>query len=70
MATILIVDDNPLDRQLAAGFLEPESYDLQFAENGAEALDSIRQKAPDLVLTDLDMPELNGLELVEALSTG
>jgi len=68
MATILIVDDNPLDRQLAAGCLEPESYDLQFAEHGAEALDLIRQKTPDLVLTDLDMPELNGLELVEALA--
>jgi CheY-like chemotaxis protein len=51
MATILIVDDNPLDRQLAAGFLEPESYNLEFAEHG-----------------DLDMPELNGLELVEALN--
>lgn len=68
MAKILIVDDNPLDRQLAAGFLEQEPHELQFAENGAEALDAIRLQPPDLVLTDLDMPELNGLELVRAMN--
>lgn len=68
MTTILIVDDNPLDRQLAAGFLEQQPYELQFAEDGAEALDAIRRQPPDLVLTDLDMPELNGLDLVRAMN--
>lgn len=67
MATILIVDDNPLDRELAAGFLQEEGHKICFAEQGAAGLKEIRESAPDLVLTDLDMPELNGLELVQQL---
>jgi CheY-like chemotaxis protein len=67
MITLLVVDDNPLDRQLAAGFLDGHGYRIEFAEDGAKALDRIRQAAPDLVLTDLDMPHLNGLELVQTL---
>lgn len=67
MATLLIVDDNPLDRELAAGFLREEGYKIDFAEHGADGLQQIRERAPDLVLTDLDMPELNGLELVQQL---
>lgn len=67
MASLLIVDDNPLDRELAAGFLREEGHKIQFAEHGADGLNQIRECVPDLVLTDLDMPELNGLELVQKL---
>jgi len=69
MATILIVDDNPLDSELAAGFLKEEGHKIRFADNGAIGLSEIRKSAPDLVLTDLDMPELNGLELVQTLQS-
>ena len=66
MSAILIVDDNPLDRRLAAKCLEAEGTTLLFAENGREALDLLARDRPDAVLTDLDMPEMNGLQLVRA----
>jgi len=64
MATVLVVDDNPVDRHLAGALLakRPEMKVL-FAENGREALALIQERAPDLVLTDLHMPEMDGLEL-------
>lgn len=65
MASVLIVDDSPVDRRLAQGLLEknPE-FAFQYAENGAAALEQITASPPDLVLTDLQMPVMNGLELV------
>ena len=68
MATILVVDDVALDRHLAGTLLEEHSgWSAIYAEDGREALSLIKRKVPDLVLTDLQMPELNGLELVEAI---
>lgn len=67
MIKLLVVDDNPLDRELAAGYLEGHGYQIEFAEDGADGLAKVREETPDLVLTDLDMPELNGLQLVRAL---
>lgn len=66
MAKILIVDDSAVDRRLAGGLLSKEtSFLVQFCENGAEAASVIDHAPPDLVLTDLQMPEMDGLELVE-----
>lgn len=74
MAKILIVDDSPLDQQLAGRLLQkgagadwfgPDGLSLAYAGNGLEALQAIGEDAPDLVLTDLHMPEFNGLQLVE-----
>lgn len=67
MIKLLVVDDNPLDRELAASYLEGHGYQIEFAEDGAVGLAKVREETPDLVLTDLDMPELNGLQLVRAL---
>lgn len=68
MATVLIVDDSPVDRRLARGLLEKNpDLSVSYAVNGVEALGVIRQSPPDLVLTDLQMPEMNGLELVRAV---
>ena len=65
MATVLIVDDSPVDRRLAQGLLEKKpDFEFDYAENGAEALQRIAAALPDLVLTDLQMPVMNGLELV------
>ena len=65
MATVLVVDDNPVDRHLAGALLakRPEMKVL-FAENGRDALALLEERCPDLVLTDLHMPEMDGLELV------
>ena len=62
---ILVVDDSQLERVLVEGILckNPE-YRVELAANGREALEKIAAGAPDLVVTDLMMPELDGLELV------
>lgn len=68
MTQILVVDDSATDRRLAGGLLERHhDWSVQYACDGREALDRIACAAPDLILTDLQMPELNGLELVEAV---
>jgi CheY-like chemotaxis protein len=68
MAKVLVVDDSPLDGFLAGSLLEAQT-DLEavYAQDGKEALEAMRREVPDLVLTDLQMPEMNGLELVEAV---
>lgn len=65
MSTVLIVDDSAVDRNLVAGLLAdlPE-LKVEFAVNGQEAWETIGRSSPDLVLTDLIMPEMDGLELV------
>ena len=68
MTTLLVVDDVALDRHLVGVLLEEHSgWSAVYAEDGREALSLIKLKVPDLVLTDLQMPEMNGLELVEAI---
>ena len=74
MTTILIVDDNPMDRQLAARLLQKfhwtdlaanNSLTVLHANDGLEALAVAERDKPDLILTDLHMPNRDGLELVE-----
>ncbi len=69
MATILIVDDTAVDRRLAGGLLEqtPE-LDVCYAENGMDAMLKIANYLPDLVLTDLQMPEVDGLQLMNQIA--
>jgi CheY-like chemotaxis protein/anti-sigma regulatory factor (Ser/Thr protein kinase) len=72
MPKVLVVDDSPVDRRLAGKLIERGSAagtDLVpvYAGNGREALEVIAAEAPDAVLTDLQMPEMNGLELVQEL---
>jgi CheY-like chemotaxis protein len=66
--TVLVVDDSPVDRRLAGGLLERGlDCSVTYAAHGNEALALMKERVPDLVLTDLQMPELNGLELVSAI---
>ncbi len=65
MPTVLIVDDTAVDRRFAGGLIEESpGVDVIYADNGEQALDKIQQLKPDLVVTDLQMPEMDGLELV------
>jgi len=68
MSTLLVVDDSAMDRRLVGGILEknPE-WNVIYASNGKEALGEVERHIPDLVLTDMQMPEMNGLELVTAI---
>jgi len=71
MATVLVVDDNPVDRHLAGALLSKRpDMKVLYAENGREALRLCQERAPDLVLTDLHMPEMDGLEVLERLQLG
>jgi CheY-like chemotaxis protein len=65
MATVLVVDDSAVDRRLIGGLLTKDA-DLQvtFAADGKQGLAAIAETLPDLVITDLHMPEMNGLELL------
>ena len=69
MPTILVVDDTAVDRRLAGGLLEnAPNVDVCYAQNGREALLRISSNLPDLVVTDLQMPDIDGLELVTAIN--
>ena len=61
--TILVVEDEPTLRETLAEALEAEGYRVVTAADGREALASFRAEPPDLVLLDLMLPELSGLEV-------
>jgi CheY-like chemotaxis protein len=65
MAKILIVDDEPNIRRLFRDELEEEGHTIEQAGDGAEALAAVGKADYDLVILDLRMPELNGLEFLE-----
>ena len=68
MPTVLVVDDSAVDRRLVGGLLEKDAdLKVQYAIHGAEALAKMGSALPDLVVTDLIMPEMDGLELVRAI---
>jgi CheY-like chemotaxis protein len=70
MATVLVVDDSAVDRRLAGSLLEKTGdVSVIYATNGHEALAAMPQSFPDLVLTDLQMPEMDGLTLTKEIRT-
>lgn len=64
---ILIVDDRWENRSVLANLLEPLGFTFTEAENGQECLEKAREKRPDLVITDLAMPVMNGFEMLKQL---
>ena len=66
---ILVVDDVPDNLQVVGDMLEQEGYGVTFAINGQQALDRIKTALPDLILLDLMMPEMDGLQVCEILKT-
>lgn len=67
MARILIVDDEEMDRVLLADVLTAAGHEPLFASDGRSALKTWRALSIDLVVTDMVMPELDGLGLLEAM---
>jgi two-component system chemotaxis response regulator CheY len=67
MATILTVDDSPSIRQMIKVALAPAGHNVIEAGDGAQGLEKAKAHRPDLVITDLNMPVMNGLELIRAL---
>lgn len=64
---ILIVDDEPRNRELLKAMLTPDGFLFRIAASGAEALASIAEQHPDLVLLDIMMPDMDGHEVVVAI---
>jgi len=67
MTTILIVEDDDAIRNNVTRLLKLEGYDIVSAINGALGLERARQVRPDVVISDVSMPEMNGFELLEAI---
>lgn len=64
---ILVVDDSPVNLKIVAATLDLIGYSTTFANNGWLAIDRFKSAQPDLVLLDLMMPEMDGLEVCDAL---
>ena len=66
---LLVVDDNRVNRLLLGRALEQLGHTVTFAENGREALEALRQRRVDLVLLDIEMPEMDGYQVLAALAS-
>lgn len=67
MAKILVVDDNPLNATLARLQLARAGHDVATESSGAAALARLAVERPDLVLTDIGMPGMSGIDLLDAI---
>ncbi|HYI46103.1 MAG TPA: response regulator [Actinomycetota bacterium] len=67
MTRVLVVDDEPDVRFILCHILEKAGYEVVVAINGAAALESVKEAHPDLVITDLMMPVMDGNELIQRL---
>lgn len=59
---VLVVEDNDVNRYLVGEMLRRVGYDVQFANDGIEAIELCRHRAPDAVLMDVHMPRMDGVE--------
>ena len=64
---ILVVDDELAQRELVSGFLKKQGFEVAVAGSGEKALELFRQESFDLVLTDQKMPNMSGLDLLQAI---
>ncbi|MEN6412409.1 MAG: hybrid sensor histidine kinase/response regulator [Veillonellales bacterium] len=65
--TILLVEDTPFFLKVVKSYLESDGYEVLSAENGRQALEKLRQSRVDVVISDIEMPLMNGFELVRAI---
>src|SRR5437773_8419486 len=67
-ARLLVVDDNKVNRLLLARNLELQGHSVALAENGRVALEMLRRDGFDLILLDMEMPEMDGFQVLEQLA--
>jgi len=68
MANLLIIDDEPLAAATLTALLQREGHQAAWAQTAGAAMDHLRHVSPDLILLDLTMPRIDGLDLLDALS--
>ncbi len=67
---VLVVDDDAGTRRLIGEILRPLVFDVDFAEDGAQALEQVRASVPDLVILDIALPRLTGWQVLAAIRQG
>jgi two-component system chemotaxis response regulator CheY len=65
--TALVVDDSMLIRHTVCRFLEERGFAVESASNGQDALNVLKRMQPDLIVTDMQMPKMDGSELITAV---
>ena len=65
----LVVDDSMLIRHTVCRFLEERGFSVESASNGEEALETLKSIRPDIIITDMQMPKMNGGEFITALKS-
>jgi DNA-binding NtrC family response regulator len=64
---ILVIDDESIVRTSCSRSLTPEGYDVKLSQNGADAMKMLEEESFDLVLTDLKMPDIDGIEVLKMI---
>jgi two-component system cell cycle response regulator DivK len=67
MTQILVVEDNPMNMELAVDLLETYGYEITSAEDGFKALERVKETKFDLILLDMQLPGMDGPEVLERL---
>lgn len=67
MARIMVVDDSGMTRKMLSLSISREGFGVETAENGADALEKLYKAKYDLVITDMNMPQMDGMELLGRL---
>ena len=68
MSTVLVIEDNADFRQLVVNMLETAGYSVLSAKNGREGMKLVEAAPPDLIISDVLMPEFDGVELLRAIA--
>lgn len=64
---VLIVEDNLVNRELVVDLLEAAGYEVEEAEDGTQVLEAVKARRPDLILMDMQLPHVDGLDATRAL---
>jgi two-component system response regulator AtoC len=67
MKSVLIIDDDPLIRKTLSGHLSKQGFDVQLAEEGEEGIRKFRESNPDVVLLDVRLPDIDGIEVLRQI---